>query len=305
MTKANYILFIVSAILCVSCGTKKKLQQLTYEHDQQTNTLRATTHALSECNQDKELLISQLDSEKSKRTSSVGSKDEMISELKTQIEDLKKQRDQQSTQVSELTVLTQSANENINQTIKQLEGKDKYISHLMNVKSKADSLNLVLAVNLKQVLREGINDSDIDVRVDKTVVMINLSDKMLFQSGSHRLSPAANSVLGKIAAIAKSKPNLEVMVEGYTDNVPMRNSCIEDNWDLSVKRATSVIRSLQKNHGINPNKLIAAGRGEYNTLADNSTSEGKSINRRTRIILMPELNQFYDLLDPSEMNIQN
>ena len=250
-------------------------------------------------------MISQLDSEKSKRTSSVGSKDEMIVELKGQIEDLKKQRDQQYTQVSELTVLTQSANENINQTIKQLEGKDKYITHLQNVKSKADSLNLVLAVNLKDVLRDGINDRDIDVRVDKTVVFINLSDKMLFQSGSHRLSPKATTVLGKIAQIARSKPGLELMVEGYTDNVPMRNSCIEDNWDLSVKRATSVVRSLQKNHGLDPNKLIAAGRGEYNTLADNTTAEGKSVNRRTRIILMPELNQFYDLLDPSQMNLQN
>lgn len=305
MTKANFLPFLVGVVLCVSCGTKKKLQQVQYDYDQQTNTLRAAKHALSECNKDKELLVSQLDSEKSKRSTSIGSKDEMITELKSQIEDLKKQRDQQTTQVGELTVLTQSASDNINQTIKQLEGKDKYISHLQNVRSKADSMNLVLAVNLKNVLRDGINDSDIDVRVDKTVVMINLSDKMLFQSGSHRLSTQATTVLGKIAQIAKSKPNLELLVEGYTDNVPMRNSCIEDNWDLSVKRATAVVRSLQKNHGIDPNKLIAAGRGEYNTLADNTTADGRSVNRRTRIILMPELNQFYDLLDPTQMDLQN
>ena len=135
--------------------------------------------------------------------------------------------------------------------------------------------------------------------MDKTVVFINLSDKMLFQSGSHNLTPRANEVLSKIADIIKSKPELDLMVEGYTDDVPIKNACIEDNWDLSVKRASSVVRALQTQFNVDPNKLIAAGRGEYNTLADNTTSEGRSINRRTRIILLPKLNQFYDLLKPT------
>jgi chemotaxis protein MotB len=131
------------------------------------------------------------------------------------------------------------------------------------------------------------------------VVFINLSDKMLFQSGSYNLTPKANTVLGNIAKIIESRPDLEVMVEGYTDNVAYKNACLEDNWDLSVKRSTSVVRTLQKNFKVNPNRLIAAGRGEYNTLASNDTPQGKATNRRTRIIIMPKIDQFYDLLNPN------
>jgi chemotaxis protein MotB len=137
--------------------------------------------------------------------------------------------------------------------------------------------------------------------VDKTVVFINLSDKMLYESGSSKITSRANEVLSKIAQIVKSRPELDVMVEGYTDNVPIKNDCVQDNWDLSVKRATSVVRALQENFNVDPNRLIAAGRGEYNTLASNDTSEGRSMNRRTRIIILPKLNQFYDLLNPEKV----
>jgi chemotaxis protein MotB len=225
-------------------------------------------------------------------------RNEQIADLKEQIKDLKLQRDKTVSQVGDLTVLSQSANDNIGETLRQLEGKDQYIRLVQAARNKADSINLALAVNLKGVLRDGIADNDIDVKVDKTVVFVNLSDKMLYQSGSSRLTTRANEVLGKVAEIIKSRPDLEVMVEGYTDNVPISNSCIQDNWDLSVQRATAVVRLLQKSHGIDPNRLIAAGRGEYNTLADNNTAEGRSINRRTRIIILPKLNQFYDLLNP-------
>ena len=201
-----------------------------------------------------------------------------------------------------LTVLSQSANDNIRETLSQLEKKDKYIRLLQAAKSKADSINLALAVNLKSVLKDGIEDEDVEVKVDKTVVFINLSDKMLFESGSSRITSRANEVLGKIAQILESRPELEVMVEGYTDNVPIKNACMDDNWDLSVKRATSVVRALQRVHKIDPNKLIAAGRGEYNALESNETAEGRATNRRTRIIILPKLDQFYDLLNPSNNN---
>lgn len=218
-----------------------------------------------------------------------------------QITDLKQQRDKTVEQVGDLTVLSQGANQNINRTLEQLEGKDRYIRYLQAAKSKADSINLALAVNLKSVLREGIDDQDVDVKVDKTVVYINLSDKMLYQSGSYQITERANEVLQKIAAIAKSRPNLDLMVEGYTDNVPINSACIKDNWDLSVLRATSVVKALQDQHDIDPNRLIASGRGEYNQLVDNTTPENRSINRRTRIILLPRLNQFYDLLNPDRI----
>lgn len=208
-------------------------------------------------------------------------------------------RDKQLSQVDDLTTLSQSANENIKETLLQLEKKDKYINLLQAAKTRADSINLVLAVNLKGVLKSGIEDNDVEVKVDKTVVFVNLSDKMLFKSGSSTLTPKAKGVLGKIAKIVESRPDLEVMVEGYTDSRSIKTNCIQDNWDLSVKRSTSVIRVLQNNYGVDPNRLIAAGRGEYNALESNDTAEGRSINRRTRIIILPKLDQFYDLLNPN------
>ncbi|MCB0622827.1 MAG: OmpA family protein, partial [Saprospiraceae bacterium] len=213
------------------------------------------------------------------------------------------QRDKQLSQVGDLTVLSQSASENIKETLSQLQQKDKYIHLLQNARSKADSINLALAVNLKSVLKDGIEDQDVEVQVDKTVVFINLSDKMLYKSGSAEITPRAKEVLGKIAQIVQSRPDLEVMVEGYTDNVPIKNDCMKDNWDLSVKRATSVVRVLQKDYNVDPNRLIAAGRGEYNTLATNDTAEGRATNRRTRIIILPKLNQFYDLLNPNNVPV--
>lgn len=228
-------------------------------------------------------------------------REEQINDLKAQIADLKSQREKQLNTVTDLTKISSSANDNIKETLAQLEKKDKYIHLLQAARTRADSINLALAVNLKGVLKEGLDDKDVDVKVDKTVVFVNLSDKMLFQSGSATMTPKANEVLGKIAKILQSRPDLEVMVEGYTDNKPIKTACLDDNWDLSVKRATAVVRTLQVTHKVDPNKLIAAGRGEYNALATNTTEEGRSTNRRTRIIIMPKLDQFYDLLNPAKV----
>lgn len=233
--------------------------------------------------------------------SSLNAKTDQITDLKEQLADCKKLRDKQLTQVGDLTVLTQAANDNIKETLSQLQQKDKYINLLQNAKTKADSINLALAVNLKSVLKEGLDDQDVEIKVDKTVVFINLSDKVLYKSGSAELTAKADEVLAKIAKIIESRPELEVMVEGYTDNVPIKNSCMIDNWDLSVKRSTAVVRALQTKYGINPNRLIAAGRGEYNTLVPNDSPTNMAVNRRTRIIILPKLNEFYDLLNPKNV----
>jgi len=298
------LLLIVSGLFPSCAAHKKQVASLQTEIDAANQTLdkygktiKDYTSKLSACDQEKERLKGLLNS----ANSNLDLRQEQIQDLKDQIQDIRGQRDKQVEQVGDLTVLSQSASENIKETLSQLESKDGYIQLLQNAKSKADSMNLALAVNLKSVLVNGIQDNDVEVKVDKTVVFINLSDKMLYQSGSSTLTPRANEVLGKIAQIIQSRPELEVMVEGYTDNVPMRSSCIEDNWDLSVKRSTSVVRVLQKNYGIDPNRLIAAGRGEYNTLASNDTAEGRSTNRRTRIIILPKLDQFYDLLNPAKV----
>lgn len=298
---ANFFLMLGFAILMTSCVSNKKYTTLQQDFDrakqEHSQTVDNYTRKLATCNDEKESARVEL----SKTKSTLDIREEQIGDLKNQIADYKTQRDKQLEQVGDLTVLSQSANQNIKETLSQLEKRDKYIRLLQAAKSKADSINLALAVNLKSVLKDGIEDEDVEIKVDKTVVFINLSDKMLYESGSYNLTPRASEVLNKIAQIVKSRPELDVMVEGYTDNVPMKNDCIADNWDLSVKRSTSVVRTLQKNFGVDPNRLIAAGRGEYNALASNDTVEGRSTNRRTRIIILPRLNQFYDLLNPTNM----
>ena len=303
----NVVLIVLAAsLMFASCVSKKKFLQMQETKDKELATaneqlgkagleINKLMGQLSSCEADK----SKLRAEYVSLEKTLALRQEQMDDFKNQLEDLKKQRDMQYTQVGDLTVLSQSANNNIKETLAQLQQKDKYIQLLQAAKTKADSINLALAVNLKGVLAEGINDKDVEIKVDKTVVFINLSDKMLYQSGSATLTPRAKEVLGKIAKIVESRPEFEVMVEGYTDNVPINTSCIKDNWDLSVMRSTAVIRALQKDYGINPNRLIAAGRGEYNALASNATAEGRATNRRTRIIILPKLDQFYDLLNPN------
>ena len=303
-TTAKFFIFLLLAGSLASCVSKKKFVSLQTQLDTANKDLGACGVSLNEymnrlttCEKDKQQLQSDLQGQKS----AMQIREEQIKNFQAQIADLQSQRDKQVSQVGNLTVLSQSANDNIRETLSQLEKKDKYIQLLQAAKTKADSINLALAVNLKTVLAEGLDDKDVEVKVDKTVVFINLSDKMLYQSGSSNLTPRAMEVLGKIAKIIESRPELEIMVEGYTDNVPIKNTCLDDNWDLSVKRATSVVRVLQKNYNVDPNRLIAAGRGEYNTLASNSTDAGRATNRRTRIIILPKLDQFYDLLNPNKV----
>ena len=281
--KSTFKFFILACICTViaSCASKKQITIL--EGD------------LSTARDEKDKLKLELNDAQNKLNYS----EQQVESLKDQLDDCRSQRDKQLTQVGDLTVLSQSASENINKTLEQLEKKDKYIQLLQAARTKADSINLALSVNLKSVLKKGIEDEDVEIKVDKTVVFINLSDKMLYQTGSYKLTNRAKEVLGKIAQIIESRPDIEVMVEGYTDNVPIKTDCLDDNWDLSVKRSTSVVRTLQEDYKVDPNKLIAAGRGEYNTLTTNETKEGRAVNRRTRIIIMPKLNQFYDLLNPS------
>jgi chemotaxis protein MotB len=294
MNRTYFSIVAMSLLFLTSCVSNKKFNALQSDMDSCTNQLAQCETSLKEAKEKLQTCstdLSALRSEKSLR-------EEQLSDLRAQLADCKALRDIQLSQVGDLTVMSKGANENMKRTLDQLAEKDKYIHLLQAAKTKADSINLALSANLKAQLKEGIEDQDIEIKVDKTVVMINLSDKMLFQSGSTNLTSRANEVLGKIATIIEDRPDLEVMVEGYTDNVPINTACVKDNWDLSVKRATAVVRILQENYNIDPNRLIAAGRGEYNALADNETKEGRSTNRRTRIIILPKLDQFYDLLNP-------
>jgi chemotaxis protein MotB len=196
---------------------------------------------------------------------------------------------------------TSQGNVNISKLVDEINSSNKYIQHLIAAKNKSDSLNMVLTNNLTRSLsREEMKD--VNVQVLKGVVYISLSDNMLYKSGSYEISPQAGSVLSKIAKIIKDYSDYDVLVEGNTDNVPISKTNIRNNWDLSALRASSVVQELQNNYGVNPSRMTAGGRGEYNPVATNDTEEGKARNRRTEIIVTPKLDQFMDLIEQAPKN---
>ena len=295
MNRTYLSVIALSVIMLASCVSKKKFTALEADLKTANEQLGKCGESLNDYMARLTACSSELNTLKTEKTL----REEQVADLRAQLADCKTQRDKQVTQVGDMAVMSQTANENMKLTLAQLAEKDKYIHLLQAAKTKADSINLALSANLKANLKDGIEDKVVEIKVDKTVVMINLSDKMLFKTGSSNLTPKASEVLGKIASIVNERPDFEVMIEGYTDNVPISSDCVKDNWDLSVKRATSVVRVLQDTYKIDPNRLIAAGRGEFNALAPNDTPENRAINRRTRIIIMPKLDQFYDLLNPN------
>ena len=187
-------------------------------------------------------------------------------------------------------------NVNISKLVDEINSANSYIQHLVNVKNTNDSLNLVLTSNLTRSLsRDELKD--VDVQVLKGVVYISLSDNMLYKSGSYEISDKAQASLQKIAKILQDYKDFEVLVEGNTDDVPISRPNIRNNWDLSALRASSVVQALQTQFGVDPKRMTAGGRGEYNPLTSNSTEEGKTSNRRTQLIITPKLDQFMDLID--------
>ena len=263
---------IVLSVLLTSCVSNKKYADLEAQHNKTKQDLVDAKAELQSCLVDKDHLM----------------------ELNNS---LKEDKARSLQQVENLTVLTQSSSDNIKEVIAQLSEKDKYINGIRDAMTKKDSINLALAFQLKKDLAAGIQDEDIQIEVEKTVVYISIADKMLFKSGSSVVSDRAKEVLGKVATVVNSKPEMEVQVEGYTDNVPISTECMKDNWDLSVSRATSVVRVLQNDFSVDAGRLIAAGRSEYVPLESNATAEGRSINRRTRIVILPKLEEFFDILE--------
>jgi chemotaxis protein MotB len=200
-------------------------------------------------------------------------------------------------QLRDLSVLSSTQAESIKKSMENLNTKDAYIKDLQISMSKKDSLNMALVMNLKGALKD-INDEDVQIKVEGSAVFISISDKMLFKSGSYDISPESKNVLGKVAEVIKAQPDIQFMVEGHTDNKPIKTAFIKDNWDLSVLRATAVTRTLQKEYGVDPKRMIAAGRSEYESLGANDTPEGRTANRRTRIVILPQLDQFFKLMEP-------
>ena len=217
------------------------------------------------------------------------------SSLMSQLDYLKKNNSDLINSSKEMTVLTTKGAENLEKSLESLREKDLKITRLQDALTKKDSVTLALVTSLKREV--GIDDPDININVEKGVVMISIADNLLFKSGSYDVNLKAKSVLAKVAKVINSKPDFECMVEGHTDNVPIKNSVLLDNWDLSVKRSTSIVRVLQNDLGVNPKQLIPAGRSSFIPLVANDTAENRAKNRRTRIIIMPQIDQFYDMLE--------
>lgn len=272
------ILLTLSAVALVtaSCGTKKKLAECEAKNKEIQDLLNTATVKLNTCLSEKDALMSQN-------------------------EYLKKNNNDLINNMGNMTTLTAKGAENVEKALESLKEKDLKISRLQDALTKKDSVTLALVSSMKSAV--GINDPDIQVNVEKGVVFISISDKLLFKSGSYVVSENAKTVLGKVAMVIKSKPDFECMVEGHTDNVPYKsNGVLLDNWDLSVKRSTSIIRVLQE-LGIPSKQMIAAGRGEYIPLVENNTAENRQTNRRTRIVILPKIDQFYDMIEKEMKNL--
>lgn len=280
------LLSLTVVFLLSSCVSKKEYASLEATHQKTKDELLAVKTNLTKC---------LIESEKKQTLSS--SYQTKISDLEGTVKELQKDKRRTLEFVDNLTVLTKGANDNIKETLIQLSKKDQYIKYIRKAMTKKDSLNLAISYHLTKALKDGLDDEDIQIKVEKTVVFISISDKLLFKSGSYNVTDKAYNVLAKVADVVNAQPNMDVMIEGHTDSQTIKNDVLEDNWDLSAKRATSIARILQTRFKVTPGRLIAAGRSSYVPLAANDTPANRAKNRRTKIIIMPRLDQFFDLLE--------
>ena len=266
------------SIFLASCVSQKKFTELEELQQNTKNLLDSTTVQLNTCNDEKEAALAQ------------------VASLTEQNKFLTENNQDLINNIGNLTTLSTKGAENLEKSLESMKEKDIRIQRMQDAVTKKDSVTLALVTSLKGVLGN-MSDEDIEINVEKGVVYVSISDKLLFRSGSYTVTNRAKTVLGKVAKVVNDKPEIEFMVEGHTDNVPIKMDGIEDNWDLSVKRATAVVRILENEFGVSPSRMTAAGRSYYIPVADNDTASNRAKNRRTRIVVLPKLDQFYDLIE--------
>jgi len=284
------ITFLLTICLFLfSCVSSKKFKKSQADYATLQTQYGQLQGNLNDCNKQKDDLSKQAQGLQSE-----------LDAANKQIAFLKENNTQALKQLQDLSVISASQAESIKKSMENIGAKDTYIQSLQEQMARKDSLNMALVMNLKGAVGN-LDDKDINIKVDKGVVYIDISDKLLFKSGKYQVTDQAKTVLGKVALVLKNQPDIEFMVEGHTDNVPYKGGgVLLDNWDLSCKRATSVIRILQNEYGLDPAKMAAAGRSEYKPITSNDTPEGKATNRRTRIVILPQLDQFFQLLEPKK-----
>jgi chemotaxis protein MotB len=273
----QFTYFALMSLLVFACVPAKKYKALEAQYktlDDKNraadNDLSSTRTALNYCNTEKDRLDLEIDHLKEVNRNLLNS-------------------------ISEVTSLTKKEAENMSRSLEKIKEKDLQIRTLNEAINRKDSMTIALVTSLKRAV--GTDDKDIEINVEKGVVMVSISDKFLFTTGSYDVSPRADEVLGKVALILQDRPTFEVLIEGHTDNVPFKRGELIDNWDLSVKRATALARKLVTKFKIAPERLLPAGRGPYVPIASNDTVEGKAANRRTKIIIMPKIDEFYGLIE--------
>ena len=293
------ILFLTIILLATSCVSKKKFNENQAALDAQRSLLKQcearntdlegqlleANRKLADCNTKLTSLNAELNAANIK-----------IKGLEDQIDLLKKSNASLLDQMASLQVISKAGAESIKQSLTAINDQSNYIKELTKTMQYKDSVNLALVMNLKRSLKD-FNDQDVSIEVKQGVVYISLSDNLLFKSGSSVINSKAEAVLGKIASIVNDQKDLDILVEGHTDNVPIATDCVNDNWDLSTKRATAVVRTLQNKYKVAPERMTAGGRSEFLPKAENSNSAGRAQNRRTEIIVLPKLDQFFKLLE--------
>ena len=276
--KKFLILVACSSLLFSSCVSSKKFTELETKQKNTQDLLNTATVKLNDCLSEKSGLSAE------------------NSSLKSQVATLNASNGDLIKQIGNFTDLTIKGAENLERSLESMKEKDLTINKLRDAVTRRDSVNLALVQSLKGVLGD-MNDSDIEINVEKGVVFVSISDKLLFKSGSIAVTGRAKEVLGKIAKVVNNKPDFEFLVEGHTDSKSISTSCMKDNWDLSVLRATTVVRILQNDFGVDPARMTAGGRSQYAPKASNDTAESRSKNRRTRIVILPKLDQFYTMIE--------
>lgn len=293
----KFLILLCSLFIFGSCVSSKKYKSLEEEMNSAKMSLQKCNENLANCESAKSKMEMDHKSELSKMESDSKMNEGKVKSLEEQMELLKKTNNNLLDRLSDLSIVSKTGAENIRKSLDALNEKDRYIKDLNTAMARKDSLNLALVMNLKRSL-SGTNSEDVNVEVRGGVVFISLSDRMLFQTASAVINAKAEGILEKISKVVNDHKDLNILVEGHTDNVPMSNECINDNWDLSTKRATAVVRMLQKKYKIDPSRMTAGGRSEYDPKTSNDTAEGRKTNRRTEIIILPKLDQFFNLVAP-------
>jgi len=281
--KKTLLLSVSAMLLLSSCVSKKLFTDLEAKQKETQDLLNSATVKLNACLEDRASATARVEA------------------MKDQLEDLKKNNTALIRSSQDLTELTSKGATNLEKSLESLKERDLKITRLQDAISRKDSVTLALVTSLKREV--GINDPDIEVNVEKGVVFISIADRLLFQSGSYNVTSEAKGVLAKVAKVINSKPDFEAMIEGHTDSQSYSKGVLIDNWDLSVKRSTSIIRVLQE-LDVNPGQLIAAGRSSYVPLADNLTAANRAKNRRTRVVILPKIDQFYDMIEQEMKNLE-